>query len=48
MEMRMGAPYRIRNTVVELGEGPADRLAPQGLHRWRYELTPPPTGGAGS
>jgi uncharacterized protein YndB with AHSA1/START domain len=38
MSMRIGAPYRIRNTVVEYDE---DRLiawrhfAP---HRWRYEL----------
>ncbi len=40
MDMRLGAAYRTRNTVVELEE---DRLiawkhvAP---HRWRYELEP--------
>ena len=40
MDMRMGAPYRIKNRVVELEE---DRLIAWrhiGAHRWRYELAP--------
>ncbi|GAA1776818.1 hypothetical protein GCM10009795_023610 [Nocardioides hankookensis] len=38
MDMKMGAPYRIKNKVVELEE---DRLIAWrhiGTHRWRYEL----------
>lgn len=38
MSMRIGAPYRIRNRVVELEP---DRLIAWrhfGTHRWRYEL----------
>lgn len=45
MSMRMGAPYRIRNKVVE---HEADRLIAwrhAGLHRWRYELRPTADGG---
>ncbi len=40
MDMKMGAPYRINNKVVEFE---ADRLIAwrhMGLHRWRYELAP--------
>lgn len=38
MKMRMGAPYRILNTVVEFEEG--TRIAWRHFfgHRWRYEL----------
>jgi hypothetical protein len=38
MSMKMGAPYKIANTVVEFDEG--KRLAWCHLHghRWRYEL----------
>jgi uncharacterized protein YndB with AHSA1/START domain len=45
MDMRLGAPYRIRNRVVELEE---DRLIAWrhfGTHRWRYELAPTDDGG---
>lgn len=45
MSMKMGAPYRIRNKVVE---HEADRLIAwrhAGLHRWRYELAPTADGG---
>ena len=45
MEMRMGAPYRIRNTVVELEEDRLIAWRHKGLHRWRYELTPTADGG---
>jgi hypothetical protein len=40
MEMKMGLPYRVRNTVVEYEQ---DRLIAWrhfAGHRWRYELTP--------
>lgn len=45
MSMKMGAPYRIKNKVVE---HEADRLIAwrhAGLHRWRYELSPTADGG---
>ncbi|CAB4738755.1 unannotated protein [freshwater metagenome] len=45
MSMKMGAPYRISNKVVEFE---TDRLIAwrhAGLHRWRYELTPTADGG---
>jgi hypothetical protein len=40
MGMRIGLPYRIRNTVCEFEEG--TRIAWQhiGKHIWRYELEP--------
>ena len=40
MEMKIGAPYRITNEVVEFDEG--KRIAWQhfGKHIWRYELEP--------
>jgi uncharacterized protein YndB with AHSA1/START domain len=42
MDMKLGVPYRMSNTVVEYE---ADRLlawAHFGGHRWRYELEPVP------
>jgi hypothetical protein len=47
MSMKLGAPYRILNTVVEFEEG--RRIAWRHFHghRWRYELEDlPATGGA--
>lgn len=38
MEMRMGAPYRILNTVVEFEEGRRIAWRHFSGHRWRYEL----------
>ncbi len=45
MGMRIGAPYRILNTVVEFEEG--RRIAWRHFHghRWRYELADSPDGG---
>ena len=40
MDMKMGAPYKIKNKVVEFE---ADKLIAwrhMGTHRWRYELSP--------
>jgi hypothetical protein len=44
MSMKMGAPYKIANTVVEFDEG--KRLAWNHFHghRWRYELEDVPGG----
>ena len=45
MQMKMGAPYKIKNKVVEFEQ---DRLIAWrhiGVHRWRYELTPTADGG---
>lgn len=45
MEMKQGAPYKIKNKVVE---HEPDRLIAWrhvGLHRWRYELSPTNGGG---
>ena len=45
MDMKMGAPYKIKNKVVEFE---ADKLIAwrhMGTHRWRYELSPTPDGG---
>ena len=45
MSMKMGAPYKISNKVVE---HQPDRLIAWrhvGLHRWRYELSPTADGG---
>ncbi|WP_139980121.1 SRPBCC family protein [Nocardioides litoris] len=45
MSMKQGAPYKIKNTVVE---HEPDRLIAWrhvGLHRWRYELEPTNGGG---
>jgi uncharacterized protein YndB with AHSA1/START domain len=38
MGMKIGAPYRIRNTVVEFEEGKKIAWRHFGRHRWRYEL----------
>lgn len=40
MDMRLGIPYRIRNTVVEFEEGRLIAWRHMGGHRWRYELEP--------
>jgi len=40
MSMRLGAPYRIRNTVVEFDEPHRIAWRHFGGHRWRYVLTP--------
>ena len=40
MQMRLGAPYRIRNTVVEFDEPRRIAWRHFAGHRWRYVLTP--------
>jgi uncharacterized protein YndB with AHSA1/START domain len=45
MSMRIGAPYRIRNRVVEFDEGRLIAWRHVGTHRWRYELDPTDDGG---
>jgi hypothetical protein len=40
MDMRIGVPYRIRNTVVEFEEGKRIAWRHAGRHVWRYELEP--------
>lgn len=40
MDMRIGLPYRIRNTVVEFEEGRRIAWRHFGRHVWRYELEP--------
>jgi hypothetical protein len=40
MTMRIGLPYLIRNTVVELDDDRLIAWAHVGGHRWRYELEP--------
>ena len=40
MDMRVGAPYRISNTVVEYEENRLIAWQHFGKHRWRYELEP--------
>lgn len=40
MKMRIGLPYRIRNTVVEFEEGKRIAWRHFGRHVWRYELEP--------
>ena len=40
MDMKMGAPYRIKNKVVELEEDRLIAWRHVGTHRWRYELAP--------
>lgn len=44
MSMRIGAPYRISNKVVEFEEGKRIAWRHLGRHVWRYELEP--AGGA--
>ena len=38
MDMRLGAPYKIGNKVVEFEEGRRIAWKHFGAHRWRYEL----------
>jgi len=38
MSMKMGAPYKIKNRVVEFEEGRLIAWRHLGAHRWRYEL----------
>jgi uncharacterized protein YndB with AHSA1/START domain len=38
MSMKMGVPYRIKNTVEEFEEGRRIAWRHAGRHRWRYEL----------
>ena len=45
MDMKMGAPYKIKNRVVEFEEDRLIAWRHMGLHRWRYELTPTNGGG---
>lgn len=44
MDMKMGAPYKIRNRVVEFEQDRLIAWRHVGLHRWRYELAPTATG----
>ena len=39
MDMKMGFPYKIKNTVVEYSEPTLIAWCHPGHHRWRYELT---------
>lgn len=45
MDMKMGAGYKIGNTVVEFEQDRLIAWRHMGLHRWRYELTPTADGG---
>lgn len=45
MGMKLGAPYRIKNKVVEFEEDRRIAWRHLGLHRWRYELSPTQVGG---
>jgi uncharacterized protein YndB with AHSA1/START domain len=40
MDMRLGLPYRMTNTVVEFDEGRRIAWRHMGGHTWRYELEP--------
>ena len=40
MDMRIGVPYKIQNTVVEFEEGRLLAWRHVGGHRWRYQLEP--------
>jgi uncharacterized protein YndB with AHSA1/START domain len=40
MDMKMGAPYKIKNRVVEFEDGRLISWRHVGTHRWRYELEP--------
>jgi len=40
MDMKMGAPYKIKNRVVEFEQDRLIAWRHVGQHRWRYELTP--------
>lgn len=45
MSMKMGAPYKISNKVVEFEPDRLIAWRHVGLHRWRYELRPTADGG---
>ena len=45
MNMKIGAPYRTKNTVVEYDANRLVAWRHMGKHRWRYELTPTNGGG---
>lgn len=45
MSMKMGAPYRIKNKVVEFEQDRLIAWRHMGQHRWRYELEPIAGGG---
>jgi hypothetical protein len=38
MDMKMGVPYKIKNTVVEFSDPTLIAWCHPGHHRWRYEL----------
>ncbi len=40
MKMKLGAPYRIKNKVVEFEQDRLIAWKHVGAHRWRYELEP--------
>jgi uncharacterized protein YndB with AHSA1/START domain len=40
MDMKLGAPYRMKNTVVEFEQDRRIAWCHFGKHRWRYELEP--------
>jgi uncharacterized protein YndB with AHSA1/START domain len=40
MDMKMGAPYKMRNEVVEYDKDRLLAWRTVGAHRWRYELEP--------
>jgi uncharacterized protein YndB with AHSA1/START domain len=40
MNMKMGAPYKMKNRVVEFEDGRLISWRHVGTHRWRYELEP--------
>jgi uncharacterized protein YndB with AHSA1/START domain len=45
MNMRMGVPYRMTNTVVEFDQDRLIAWCHPGKHRWRYELEAADGGG---
>lgn len=45
MDMKMGAPYKIKNKVVEFEPDRLIAWRHVGAHRWRYELEPTSDGG---
>lgn len=45
MSMRMGAPYRITNRVVEFEQDRLIAWRHMGKHVWRYQLSPTADGG---
>ncbi|HEX4189813.1 MAG TPA: SRPBCC family protein [Marmoricola sp.] len=45
MSMKMGAPYKMKNRVVEFEQDRLIAWRHAGVHRWRYELAPTADGG---